>query len=135
MASISNPQSLCIQIKFKSKGASLLHQIKAKSTFLCEFHDDSSTKEAPFLAKMIHAPFPRPNYVSSSYFWIKTVFLMLTWDKMRLNMIMRTYMNLTLPLVFMFMILGHVSDLIMPLMLCITQFNLQVWIFMHEMLA
>ena len=60
---------------------------------------------------------------------------MLTWDKMRLNMIMRTYMNLTLPLVFMFMILGHVSDLIMPLMLCITKFNLQVWIFMHEMLA
>ena len=94
--------------------------MKAKSTLLYEFHDDSSTKEAPFLAKMIHAPFPRPNYVSSSYFWIKTVFLMLTWDKMRLNMIMRTYMNLTLPLVFMFMILGHVSDLIMPLMLCIT---------------
>ena len=51
---------------------------------------------------------------------METVVLIMTWDKMRLNMIMRTYMNLTLPLVFMFMILGHVSDLIMPLMLCIT---------------
>ena len=66
---------------------------------------------------------------------METVVLIMTWDKTRLNMIMRTYMNLTLPLVFMFMILGHVSDLIMPLMLCITYFNLQVWIFMHEMLA
>ena len=69
---------------------------------------------------MIHASFPRPNYVSSSYFSMETVVLIMTWDKMRLNMIMRTYVNLTLPLVFMFMVLGHVSDLIMPLMLCIT---------------
>ena len=66
---------------------------------------------------------------------METVVLIMTWDKMRLNMIMRTYMNLTLPLVFMFMVLGNVSDLIMPLMLCIPYFNLQVWIFMYEMLA
>ena len=66
---------------------------------------------------------------------METVILIMAWDKMRLNMIMQTHMNLVMPLLPRSMMLVYVSDLIMPLMLCITYFDLQVWTFMHETLA